>query len=218
VAQTQEPSQSKLSPDLPRKVKDPTKIDRSKRLRITIDPEVLKEYKGRYPSGIRDQAVAINRYKKEDAKEKVVLKRIEDNKVIETKKIDAFFAEFLKNGGNATDAAMKVFNVSSRANAASIGSVYLKKCRALGRVVEEDMGITYKYLMQIAKKNVETSKMTDWWDRLMELGDYGNFRTVKGIQAPNTTNINIMQSEKELFKKYTREVPEEDVSEEEPIE
>lgn len=183
-----------------------------------ITEELAKSFKGRIPSGIKDQVVAFNQEKKkairEEVKKKNLLRRTEEGAIVQQRKLEAFLEEFLKNGGNATEAAAAVFNVTSRASAATIGSFYLKKAKVLGRLYLEKQGYSYGRLLSIAAQKAEMSRLPDWWDRVMEIADYGNFRTVKGMNVP-VNNINIIQSEKELFKKYAMEA-EEVIEAEEP--
>jgi ribosomal protein L18 len=179
---------------------------------LTITPEQAAQFKGRIPSGVKEQVLAINEEKRQAKKQ--LMRKDKEGAIVQQKKLDAFLEEFMKNGGNATEAAAQVFNVSSRASAATIGSFYLKKAKVLGRIYLEEKGYTYGRLLTIAAKKAEESRLPDWWDRVMEIADYGNFRTVKGFQGP-VANINIMQSEKEIFKKYSMEA---EVVEEEPEE
>lgn len=183
------------------------KLRKPRGLEVTMTPEEAKEFKGRIPTGVRDQVLYLNEKAREQKREekRELLRKDKNNAIVQTQKLDAFLEEFLRNGGNATDAAMKVFDVSSRASASSIGSVYLKKAKTLGRVYLEQHGYTFGRLLTTAAQKAEQSRLPDWWDRVMGIAGYDNpGASTKGF-APQTTNVNIIQSEKELFKKYMNE-------------
>lgn len=197
MAQIPDSSQEKVS------YKSSKKVElRSQNETKEITPEQAASFKGRIPNGIKDQVMAINEQQRQQKKQLLRESKSRAGYLIQQKKIDAFLEEFLKNGGNATDAAMAVFNVTSRASAATIGSYYLKKAKVMGRIYLEQKGYSYGRLLSIAAQKAEMSRLPDWWDRVMEIADYGNFRTVKG-GVPVQNNINIVQTEKELFRKYT---------------
>lgn len=154
--------------------------------------KLSQQFKGRVPSGVRNEVVAHNREKK------LVLKQKKDGTLQEIPKMDLFFEEFLKNGGNATAAAMIVFAPPTKEAASSLGSYYLKKARNLGRVYLEEKGYTYgKILEIIAGKSIE-SKDPDWMDRLLRMIGYHDFMTK---EAPKQT-VNIIQTEKDIISKY----------------
>ncbi len=88
---------------------------------------------------------------------------------------EQFIIEYLKNGGNGTAAAMKVFNCKSRESAQALGSKYLKKSTPRVRAYLEQKGFTYGRFIEIAIEKMQKSKKTDWWDRLMAIGGYHNF-------------------------------------------
>lgn len=90
-------------------------------------------------------------------------------------KWEQFLIEYLKNGGNGTAAAMKVFNCNSRESAQVIGSKYLRKSAPHVRAYLELKGFTYGRFIEIAVEKMNESKRTDWWDRLMIIGGYENF-------------------------------------------
>lgn len=185
---------------------------------ITITPEQALEFKGRIPTGIKDQVMAINKQKRWERaapKRELIAKRERDNAIVVQQKMDAFLEEFLKNGGNATKAAMAVFDVKSRSSAANIGSVYLKKARELGRVYLEEKGYSWGRLLTIAAKKAEESRLPDWWDRVMGVAGYENPGASTKHVMGATTNVNIMQNEKEIFKRYALNVTEGEVVEQE---
>lgn len=127
------------------------------------------------------------------------LEKMEDGSIQETKRIDLFLEEFMKNGGNGTEAAMKTFNCKNRIVAANIASHYLKKARAMSRVYMESKGYTWgKILMMIAKKS-EESKTPEFLDRLLKILGYEDFLPSK----EKTSNVvNIIQTEKNILDKY----------------
>lgn len=92
-------------------------------------------------------------------------------------KWEQFLIEYLKNGGNGTDAAMKVFKCKSRESAQALGSKYLRKSAPHVRAYLEQKGFTYGRFIEIAIEKMKESKKTDWWDRLMIMGNYHNFIT-----------------------------------------
>lgn len=147
--------------------------------------------KGRPPSAIAP-----------DIKKQRVLLKEKKNKQIEiTKKLDLFLEEFLKNGGNATEAALKVFNTTSRTVAATLGSRYLKQAKDLARVYLETKGTTYGSMLTFAADKMQKSKNPDWWDRLMSITGYGDFMTKsKGASSPGI--IQIINAQKDMIQDY----------------
>ena len=109
--------------------------------------------------------------KKEAKKAQKTLASLRKKGIVPETKLDEFLAEFLKNGGNATDAADAVFNCSSRAVASSMGSQYLQKSKVLVRAYLDHHGASWGKLVQIALDKAEVSMKPDWWDRLMKLAD-----------------------------------------------
>lgn len=201
MAQTPATSRLKLSPK--KRKKKPVIPE------ITISPEEAASYKGRIPSGVKDQVLYLNEQKRQEKKQ--LLRQDKNGAIVQQRKLDAFFDEFLRNGGNATDAAAKIFNVSSRASASTIGSVYLKKCKSLGRVYLEQHGYTFGRALTTIARKAEESRLPDWMDRYMGIAGYDNpGASSKAFQGP-TTNINIVQAEKEIFKKYMAEATEAEV-------
>ena len=119
-----------------------------------------------------------------------------------TEKLDAFIEEWLKNDGNATEAALRVFNCKSRSVAKAIGSQYLKKAEGLARVYMEKEGFTYGKMIRTAGSKMEKSKSPEWWDRLMKLGGYGDFMSKKEASV----SVNILNAQKDVLKNYIQEV------------
>ncbi len=164
---------------------------------VQVTEEVAAKYegkaKGRIPTAIAKQVVAINRDKK--------LKLLKQGKygIIQEPKIDAFLEEFIKNGGNATKAAMAVYNCTSVRSASSLGHATLKRAKGLARVYLENQGMTYGRLLDVAAQKVLESKSPDWWDRLMKIADYEDFMTKK---SGPLTNVNVFQAHKEFASDY----------------
>lgn len=151
--------------------------------------EAKKQHKGRYPKAVAETVKQT----------KMAIKEKKDGTLVQTDKLDLFLAELLKNGGNATAAAMVVFNCKSRATASVIGTNYLAKARQLGRVVMEEKGYHYGKMLEVAAKKMEESKTPEWWDRLMKIGGYEDFMAKTG---PAPTTVNIMAVQKDLMDEY----------------
>ena len=119
-------------------------------------------------------------------------------------KLDLFIEEYFKNGGNATAAAMVVFNCKSRATASVVGSNYLAKAKSIGRLIMEEEGVTYAKMIRLALEQMQKPKadgtFVALWDRLMKLGGYEDFMPQKKDQGGNT--INIMNVQKRLMDTY----------------
>ena len=138
---------------------------------------------------------------KEVKEKRLALKKKQDSlKKIE--KIDLFIEEWLKNDGNATEAALKVFDCKSRSVASSIGTEYLKKARGLARVYMEKEGYSYGKMIRTAGAKMEKSKSPEWWDRLMKLGGYEDFMTKK----EPSVSVNILNAQRDVLKGYVQEI------------
>ena len=138
---------------------------------------------------------------KEQEEKRLVLKKKNDA-LKKVKKIDLFIEEWLKNDGNATEAALKVFNCKSRSVAKAIGSEYLKKAGGLARVYMEKEGYTYGKMIRTAGTKMEKSKSPEWWDRLMKLGGYEDFMTKK----EPSVSVNILNAQKDVLKGYVQDI------------
>jgi len=137
-----------------------------------------------------------------EIKEKRIVHNAKQKQVKKIENLDLFIEAWLENDGNATEAAMKVFNCKSRSVAASIGSEYLKKAKSLARVYLEKEGYTYGKMIRTAGRKMEKSKSPDWWDRLMKLGGYEDFITKKDAGV----SVNILNTQKDVLKAYTQEI------------
>lgn len=137
-----------------------------------------------------------------EIKEKRIVYQKKQKQIRKVEKLDMFLDEWLKNDGNATEAAMKVFNCKSRSVAASVGSEYLKKAKGIARVYMEQEGFTYGKMIRTAGRKMEKSKGTAWWDRLMKLAGYEDFISKK---APEVS-VNILATQRDVLKGYVQEV------------
>ncbi len=149
------------------------------------------KFKGRPPRAAFKQ---IQEKRLAHSKKQTRIKKIE--------KLDLFIESWLKHDGNATEAAMEVFDCKSRSVAASIGSEYLKKAKNLARIYMEKEGYTYGKMIKTAGRKMEMSKSPEWWDRLMKLGGYEDFMTKKDAGV----NVNILNTQKDVLKGYVTEV------------
>jgi hypothetical protein len=101
--------------------------------------------------------------------------------LIETQKFRDWTAAFLDKSnketyGNATQSALAVYNTDNYSSAGVIGHDNLKKLKNLGSAYADSKGLSFGRMIDIAASKMATSDRTDWWDRLMEVFDYGNFR------------------------------------------
>lgn len=166
----------------------------------------LEEFDKQFPDGMAPKAIRkeLVEYQKDKKLGEAGRKRKE---IIRTKsgikqvtKADLFLEEFLRNGGNATQAALVVFNCTSIESAASIGSQYLKNARAMARVYMEKSGYGYGKMLDIAAKKMEDSKNPEWWDRLMKMGGYEDFLTPQ--KAGVAVSFNLSQAHKTIASEY----------------
>lgn len=122
--------------------------------------------------------------------------------VHEKDKLDLFLEEYVANGGNATRAAMKVYNTSSYRSAQALGSISLKKAKDIGRFVLEEQGGGLPHMIKHAMSKMEDSETPEWWDRLMKFGGYADFMGKSGGGPAQPAVVNIVQSEKQILSKY----------------
>jgi len=141
---------------------------------------------------IREKKVAFYKSKK---KKQEVIKAIS--------KFDLFLEEFIRNGGNATEAAWKVYNCKNRAVAATIGKTELQKAKDIGRVYMEAEGASYGKLLKVAIDKMADSKTPEWWDRLMKIAGYEDFLSKQKGVVGNPTIVNIIgREQRELASEY----------------
>lgn len=116
--------------------------------------------------------------------------------------MDLFLEEYERNGGNRTEAAMKVFNCTSRASAAQTGSVYLRKAQDLGAILMEKKGLSLENLIEKASVRMDNPKSQDFvalFDRFMKMGGYHDFLTKQGVTK---STISVMGVQKSLLDEY----------------
>ncbi len=153
--------------------------------------------KGRPPKAIAKQIAAIN-------KQKTVVKvKEKDGKksysVAKPDKLEAFIEEFIKNGGNATQAALVVTGATTTSSASVIGSRYLKEAKMLGRIMLEKRGFHYGKMIDVATEKMMTSKTPEWWDRLMKIADYDNPIAEKKATPPVVNIVGTMRNDAQNF-------------------
>ncbi len=177
--------------------------------KVTV--EEAQSFKGRIPRALVSQAVAIRdelreaekapirQAKAEIAKANRLLK-IKKNKLVIEQKLDAFLKEFVKNGGNGTQAVLAISPNVSVTSASSMAGVYMKELRHIGRVYMEKKGHSYGKLLEIAMDKAKLSKTPEWWDRLMKIADYEDFLSKDKKNGPQI--VNIVQSHKDLTSTY----------------
>lgn len=128
--------------------------------------------------------------------------RSDKGKIVEIDKLDLFLAAYDKHDGNGTEAAMEVFNCTTRISAANMASSYLKKAQALGRYHLEKKGATYSVLIDKALKRMDDPKAQDFvplFDRMMKLGDFEDFLTKQGVSK---IGVSVLGVQKKLMEEY----------------
>ena len=117
----------------------------------------------------------------------------------EKTKLELFLEEYVRNNGNGTEAALKVFDTTSRLNAANLAHQYLKKAQSANRLLLEKKGYTQGKMIEEAITKMKVSKTPEWWDRLMKMAGYEDFMS-KGPVTKQT--VNIMKVQKDLLDEY----------------
>ena len=177
--------------------------------KLTI--EDIAQYKGRPPRALVPEIQALRKeikapieQAKREARAKTVqinrLAKLKKNKIILEQRLDAFFKEFVKNGGNGTQAVLSISPEMSLTSASSMATYYMRELKAVGRVYMEKKGHSYGKLMDMAMKKASESKTPEWWDRLMKIGEYEDFLT-KEKKGGNQV-VNIIQSHRDLTSTY----------------
>jgi hypothetical protein len=128
---------------------------------------------------------------------------LEKQQVEREKKIEIFINEFIKNRGNATEAAMVAFKQKNRQVAANYGNKILKEVRGMAQIYLESKGATYGKLLDTAVAKMEESKTPEWWDRLMKIGGYEDFMTKESKSTG--VSVNIIGAQKEFLSGYIEE-------------
>lgn len=127
--------------------------------------------------------------------------------------VEMFMVEFLKNGGNVGQAAMKVGHYSSIKSANAAGSRFLAKAKQRGliRTALEKRGYDYGKLVDVALEKMEKSKKPDWWDRIMKMADYDDFVSSQKVPAgTNIETLNIFGAHRKLSEDYVEDAEIED--------
>lgn len=153
--------------------------------------------KGRPPRAIAKQIATINKQKtivkvkEKDGKKSFTLAKPD--------RLEAFIEEFIKNGGNATQAALVVTGATNTSSASVIGSKYLKEAKILGRIMLEKKGFHYGKMLDVATEKMMTSKTPEWWDRLMKISDYDNPAADKKAAPMNVNIVGTMRRDAQDF-------------------
>ena len=149
---------------------------------------------GRPPRKYAKEIARIN-------KQKTVVKieQVKDKKprIIMSKPdtLEAFIEEFVKNGGNATQAALVTTGATNLQSASTAGYKLLKQAKTLGRIHLEKKGFHYGKMLDVATEKMLETKTPDWWDRLMRISGYDGFEAPKGGQQQQV--VNIVQAQKQ---------------------
>lgn len=156
--------------------------------------------------------------KKDKKGKKTLVVQTANGKPMVQDSVERFMQEFIKNGGNVGQAAMKVGNFSSLQSATVSGSRWLEKAKQRGllRHALEKKGYDYGKLVDVALEKMEASKKPDWWDRIMKMANYEDFVSAK--QQTGSTNIQtqvIFNAHRKLSEDYI-DAEEGDVIEGEP--
>lgn len=152
---------------------------------------------GRLPDAVRAQVMTTNKIKKDlITREAKLARKVNKDSV----RLDIFLEEFIKNGGNATQAALKVSKTTSLASAGQIGYKLLKEARGVARMYLEKSGFAYGKLLDVATSKMMESKDPEWWDRLMKIAGYEDF--LSKDKGPVPVNVNVIQTHKDLTSKY----------------
>ncbi len=155
--------------------------------------KLKEESKGSY-TRVQKQKLAELRAIVDVEKEKALI-------VVKKQRAQAFIDEFLKNGGDAVAAAMKLTGTTNYHSAAVIANRYMKEYRLLGMGLLSKKGLTYGKFLEVAIRNMETSKDTDWWDRLMRIAKYEDFMP-HPAQQPTGNVVNIIGAQGNLQKEF----------------
>mgnify|MGYP001561307769 CR=1 FL=1 len=125
--------------------------------------------------------------KKAEKKVKTLQKKIQVD--IRKTRVETFLAEFIRNGGDPTEAANKAFGPLTHTQAARLGYQMMQESKIFGRALLASKGITYGKLVDIMIDRAYTSKKTDWMDRLLKIGNFHDFLPRNQAQGPAVINI-----------------------------
>lgn len=155
--------------------------------------------KGRPPRALAEKV-------KQQTAEKKAL-RVKQNRkgdlIVDPKaKLELFLQEYLRNDGNATQAALAIGNHTSVVGASVQGSRLLKRAKDLGlvRTMLEKKGYGQGKLLDVALQKMTESKTPEWWDRLMKMADYEDFINKK--EANTTSIVNIVGAQRQQMEDF----------------
>lgn len=149
---------------------------------------------GRPPRAVADKV------KKETAQKKAlrVQKSNKGNIIVNPEaRMEKFLEAYLKNNGNATQAALDTGTYATIGSAADAGSKMLKRAKQLGlvRTMMEKKGMSHGKLLDVAIEKMLESKTPEWWDRLMKMADYEDFMAKKEAKSTGTV-VNIIGAQR----------------------
>lgn len=155
--------------------------------------EFIKNGKGRPPKAIADRVKVLKRMQKATQKRITLKNRYEVRQLAkqnkEAEKMEAFLEEFMRNGGNATQAALTVNPTVSITTASRLGGQYMRQVKGLAQIHLEKKGYGYGKMMDVATKKMEEARDPQWWDRLMKMAGYEDFMTKNVKAGPQVVNI-----------------------------
>lgn len=170
---------NKYLKNVEQEAKELEEVKKAKAETETFIQGIKDKHPGRRPKRIQKLIIA--------KKESLDLVREKAKMDLKTKRSAIFLDEYLKNGGNATEAVKVVFGVKNPYSARVLGSRMLKETKEVGRAFMEQKDLTYGKMLDVAKWKMFESKDTDWWDRLMKIGGYEDFLTKNNV--PSVVNI-----------------------------
>lgn len=129
---------------------------------------------------------------------------------------DNFIHEFLKNGGNATEAAMKAYGITSRPSASMKGNKTIRKFPEIVRMYMETKGASYGKLVDLLIDKAYQAKTPEFLDRAFKLAGYADFMNTKQTTDLTAGTVTIINTQKALASEYVEgEVEEEEGKEDE---
>ncbi len=163
--------------------------------------EIVKEWEGkRAPPAIREQLDSYKAWKARESKKLVN----QAKSIQQISELDRFLEAFIKNGGNATQAALSLGKqYSSITVATAAGGELLKQARGMARAYLEKKGFGYGKMMEVAVEKMMKSNKTDWWDRLMKMAEYEDFTSTKS-QQPTIGSVTIWAAHKDIASQYVQ--------------
>lgn len=152
----------------------------------------IRNPRGRVPKAVAPAVKKIKAQVKLAQKEAAnkILER-EGGREPDFKKLEEFVEVLFNNGFNLTQAALTVYPTSSVISAGARGSQLFAQAKKHGMVqmAMEKKGYGFGKMMDIALKNVETSRKPEWWDRLMRMGGFDDFIGTTDKAAQVSVNV-----------------------------